>query len=423
MNTKMTIENNPFSLTRRTFVTGITTSGALLTLGSLAHSSYAQNRAPLTPRMLKGKVFDLSIDYQGVNFTGKERIATTVNNSLPAPTLVWKEGDRVTLRVKNNLATDSSIHWHGIILPTEMDGVPKLSFSGIKPNETFEYSFDVKQSGTYWYHSHSAYQEQLGVYGAIIIEPKAGKADAYDRDHVVVLSDWSDERPENIYKKLKKLPHYYNTKERTLNDLYHDIKNKGVANTWNERLMWNQMRMSDRDISDITGSTYTFLMNGNTPQDNWIGLFNNGEKVRLRFINAAAMTIFDVRIAGLKMTVVASDGQDIKPVSIDEFRIGVAETYDVIVEPEADSAYTIFAQAIDRSGYARGTLTPSPSLKAMIPDLDPMPILGHEDMGMTHTADSMASMNHGDHSMHMASSMRSGVAGYGSSKKIIHKKI
>jgi CopA family copper-resistance protein len=269
------------------------------------------------------------------------------------------------------------------------------------------------------------------LYGAIIIDPKDKDPVAYDRDYVVTLSDWSDEQPEAIYEKLKKLPHYYNTRERTVNDLYQDIKNKGVRQTWNEREMWNEMRMSDRDISDVTGWTYTFLMNGHSPDQNWSGLFKKGERIRLRFINAAAMTFFDVRIPGLKMTVVASDGQAIEPVTVDEFRMGVAETYDVIVEPDSDCAYTVFAQAIDRSGYARGTLTADRSINALIPDMDPAPVLTHADMGMGHSGMGHSSMQHSmegmNHSMPMNHAMHdlgpkqgSGLAGFGSAEKIIH---
>ncbi|MGS2716878.1 copper resistance system multicopper oxidase [Eionea flava] len=387
-------------LSRRRFVTGMAMGTAALGLG--LHSSLSLSNAisnsgvkRLPPQVLRGKQFDLNIAYQAVNMTGKERTATTVNGSLPAPTLRWKEGETVTLRVKNHLAHDSSIHWHGMILPSNMDGVPGLSFAGIKPGDTYEYQFEVNQSGTYWYHSHSGFQEQTGVYGAIVIDPKEPDPVAYDRDHVVVLSDWSDETPENIYAKLKKMSHYYNRRERTVGDLWRDIKEKGVSNTWNERSMWNQMRMSETDIADVTGETYTFLMNGMTPEDGWKALFKRGEKVRLRFVNAAAMTIFDVRIPGLKMTVVASDGQNIEPVSIDEFRIGVAETYDVIVEPDGDSAYTIFAQSIDRTGFTRGVLTSDASLEADIPAMDYAPTLDHSDMGM-----SMASMDHGAHAGH-----------------------
>lgn len=378
------IFNKPLS--RRQFVTGATTSAFALGLTGCASLVNDKQKATnhKTPSILKGNNFHLDINTLPVNFTGTVRLATAINGSIPSPILRWKEGETVTLNVKNHMAVDSSIHWHGMILPTEMDGVPGLSFAGIKPGETFKYQFKVNQSGTYWYHSHSGFQEQTGMYGAIIIDPKEPDPVSYDRDYVILLSDWSDESPESVYAKLKKMSHYYNFRERTVGDLWQDIKNKGASKTWQERAMWNDMRMSDTDISDVTGYTYTYLMNGITPDQGWKGLFHKGEKIRLRFINGAAMTIFDVRIPGLKMTVVASDGQNIQPVSVDEFRIGVAETYDVVIEPENDSAYAIFAQSIDRSGYTRGTLAPHESLEAEVPKMDYAPILGHRDMGMSH---------------------------------------
>ncbi|MGH1438648.1 MAG: copper resistance system multicopper oxidase [Cellvibrionaceae bacterium] len=404
-------------LSRRRFVTGLAMGSAALGLGLSANLSFGATIRRSTQQVLSGNQFDLSIGYQTVNMTGRERVANTVNGSLPAPVLRWKEGETVTLRVKNNLAHDSSIHWHGMILPSNMDGVPGLSFDGIKPGDTYEYQFDVNQSGTYWYHSHSGFQEQSGVYGAIVIEPKESDPVAYDRDHVVVLSDWTDEVPEKVYAKLKKRSHYYNFRERTADDLWRDIKGKGVSATWKERAMWNQMRMSETDIADVTGYTYTFLMNGMTPEEGWKALFNKGEKVRLRFINAAAMTIFDVRIPGLKMTVVATDGQNIEPVTIDEFRIGVAETYDVVVEPSDDSAYTIFAQSIDRSGYTRGVLTPDESWTAEVPEMDYAPVLAHRDMGMSHGSHG-GHANHGggDHSNHGANQGAMNHAGMDHSK-------
>lgn len=436
------------SLSRRHFVTGVVAGSLVMGIESWPRFAFASESYRREPETLSGKRFDLTIGYQPVNFTGKQRMATAVNGSVPAPVLHWREGDRVTLRVTNRLTHDSSIHWHGIILPTDMDGVPGLSFDGIKPGETYEYQFDVKQSGTFWYHSHSGFQEQTGVYGAIVIDPKEPDPVRYDRDYVVQLSDWSDEAPEGIYAKLKKMSSYYNFRERTAGDLWRDIKAKGVKNTWNERAMWNQMRMSDRDISDLTAYTYTFLMNGITPEDGWMGLFKRGEKVRLRFINSAAMTIFDVRIPGLKMTIVASDGQNIQPVTVDEFRISVAETYDVIVEPSDDSAYTIFAQSIDRTGFTRGTLTPDSGWTAEIPEMDPAPILGHREMGMgmdhiQHQMESTPGMDHGqhqmesmpgmDHSQHQMSGMATmdhsqqgsrstslGKAGYGSDREMTH---
>lgn len=445
-------------LNRRRFVTGIAAGGTLLGLGLGFNSQSAfamQNNNAIDngPAVLRGTHFDLSYSPTPVNLTGRERIATAINGSIPAPILRFKEGESVTLNVTNNMAVDTSIHWHGLILPSAQDGVPNISdgFKGIKPGETFRYQFPIKQSGTYWYHSHSGFQEQTGAYGAIVIDPIKPPPYQYDRDYVVLLSDWSDEDPNNVYHKLKKLSHYYNFRERTVNDALQEINTSGWKNFWSTRGMWNDMRMSDRDISDVTGYTYSFLTNGQTPDTGWTGLFKKGEKVLLRFINAAAMTFFDVRIPGLKMTVVASDGQYIQPVSVDEFRIGVAETYDVIVEPDADRAYSIFSQAIDRSGYARGTLTPDLSMTIDVPPMDPAPLLSHGDMGMDMSMmdhSSMTGMDHSkmghsmpeidhskmDHSkmnhnmpgmdnskMQMPSyEMGSGKAGFGSAQKIVH---
>ena len=425
----------PFS--RRRFVTGAAAGGALLSLGINPRNGFAFKAAHVEPQTLQGNRFGLHIGYQEVNFTGHRRIATAVNGTVPSPVLRWREGDRVTLRVTNQLAVDSSIHWHGILVPSDMDGVPGLSFNGIAPGKTFEYQFDVKQSGTFWYHSHSDFQEQTGMYGAIVIDPKQPEPFAYDRDYVVMLSDWSDEDPKKIYATLKKFSHYYNFRERTVGDLWRDLESQGLKQTWNQRAMWNDMRMSYRDISDVTGHTYTFLMNGQTPADGWIGQFKRGEKVRLRFINGAAMSFFDVRIPELKMTVVAADGQNIEPVTVDEFRIGVAETYDVIVAPKNDTAYSIFAQAIDRTGYARGTLTPDPSLRAAVPEMDPVPMLTHADMGMAmdHGADfgqpittsrpnsvsqANGAMDHSMHDMDDTVGSAAGRAGHGSTEPIIH---
>ncbi len=433
---------NEINLPRRRFVKGIAMGGALLGLGGISEQLLAAVASPSAQPMLRGKHFKLAIGPQPVNFTGKNRIATAVNGSVPGPILRWKEGDKITLDVTNNLTESSSIHWHGIILPTEMDGVPDISFNGIAPGQTFRYQFQVKQSGTFWYHSHSGFQEQTGHYGSIIIDPATPDPVSYDREYVVMLSDWSDEEPSDIYAKLKKLSGYYNFAERTTDDLIQDIRQKGLARTWTDRSMWNKMRMSDRDLSDVTGYTYTFLMNGQTPADGWTGIFKRGEKVRLRIINGSAMSFFDVCIPGLKMSVVAADGQNIEPVSVDEFRIGVAETYDVVVEPKDDRAYSIFAQAMDRTGYARGTLTPDPALTADLPEMDPYPLLTHQDMGMDMS--SMSGMDMGSmeddskkkntmaHSMHNMSDMgdsrqqmamdMSGTPGHGSKAEIVHAK-
>ena len=391
-------------LSRRRFVTGMAAGAALL--GMPAGASAAAPRANAAPQTLRGNQFDLHVNYMPVNFTGRERTAVAVNGSVPAPILRWKEGQTVTLNVTNHLAHDTSIHWHGIILPSNMDGVPGLSFNGIRPGETFTYQFELNQSGTYWYHSHSDFQEQIGHYGAIVIDPAGPDPVAYDRDYVVMLTDWSDDSPQDIYAKLKKEGHYFNRRRRTAGDLWQEIRQKGVAQTWRDREMWNEMRMSDRDISDVTGYTYTYLMNGQTPDANWTALFKRGEKIRLRFINGSAMSIFDIRIPGLKMKVVASDGQNIEPVSVDEFRIGVAETYDVVVEPADDQAYTLFAQTIDRSGYARGTLTPHPELRAEVPAMDYAPVLTHRDMGMDHSGHNMGGMSGMDHSGHDMGGMK-----------------
>lgn len=381
-------------ISRRQFVTSAIAGGALL--GLSPSSLIAQRQTVLEPDILRGKHFDLNLAYKPVNFTGMDSLATSINNSVPAPILRWREGDEITLQVTNNLAVDSSLHWHGIILPSNMDGVPSMSFDGIRPGESFEYKFTVKQNGTYWYHSHSGFQEQTGMYGAIIIDPIEPEPFSYDRDYVVLLSDWSDTSPDKIYSNLRKRSHYYNFNQRTVGDLFREIRDKGVSQAWNDRAMWNQMRMTDRDISDVTGYTYTYLMNGVSPDPGWLGLFSPNEKVRLRFINGSAMTIFDVRIPGLRMTVVAADGQNIEPITVDEFRIGTAETYDVIVEPDSDSAYSVFAQTIDRSGYALGTLSSDASFRAEIPKMDPRPVLGMRDMGM-----SMAGMDMSNSAMPM----------------------
>ncbi len=390
-------------ITRRTFVKGLAAGGAVTALGLSGCSNTNINKVAgkqMGPAKfshdpeLKGKVFNLTIDEQRVNFTGRARIATAINGTVPAPILRWKEGETVTLNVTNNMDVTSSIHWHGLILPNEMDGVPGLTFDGIKPGETFTYKFPLIQSGTYWYHSHSGFQEQTGMHGVIVIEPKDAYPYEFDREYVVSLSDWSDEDPNQIYAKLKKLSHYYNFNERTTGDLVEQLKKIGLKRTYADREMWNEMRMSQRDLSDVTGHTYTYLMNGQTPREGWRGLFKEGEKILLRFANTSAMSFFDVRIPGLKMTVVASDGQYIKPVKVDEFRIGVAETYDVIVEPDVDNAYTIFAQSLGRSGYARGTLAPDERLTARVPSLDAVPDLTHTDMGMD-----MSGMDHSGHDM------------------------
>ncbi|WP_186032522.1 copper resistance system multicopper oxidase [Burkholderia gladioli] len=388
------------NLGRRNFVTRLCAAGVAGGLGMWRPEVWALEGGD-RPRVLAGSEFDLAIARSSVEIGGRSRRATTVNGTLPGPVLRWREGDTVTLRVANRMDEASSIHWHGIVLPSNMDGVPGLSFDGIAPGSSYTYRFKVRQHGTYWYHSHSSLQEQTGVYGPLIIDPAQPEARRCERDYVVMLSDWSDEDPRRIKSKLKKQSNYYNFHQRTLVDLFRDARRDGWRATLADRRMWSAMRMSPTDLSDVGGYTYTYLVNGAAPDDNWTGLFNPGERVRLRFINASAMSYFDVRIPGLRMTVVAADGQDVEPVAVDEFRIAVAETYDVVVEPGSAEAYTIFAQSMDRSGYARATLARREGLAAPVPALDPRPLLTMTDMGMDHGAmagmssDAMQGMDHG----------------------------
>ncbi|MFE0499396.1 copper resistance system multicopper oxidase [Lysobacter soli] len=369
------------SPSRRRFVTGLA-AGGVATGAGLWHLPGTAVAAPAhSPNVLTGTQFDLSIDASPVNFTGRTRPAVTVNGSLPAPILRWREGDTVTLRVANRLPVQSSIHWHGLVLPANMDGVPGLSFDGIGPGETFIYRFDIRQSGTYWYHSHSLFQEQAGLYGAIVIDPREPAPYAFDREHVVLLSDWTDLEPAALFRRMKKMAGYDNFHKRTVGDFFDDVSRDGLSATLRDRGQWGRMRMTPTDLSDINANTYTYLLNGTAPLGNWTGLFRSGEKVLLRFINGSAMTYFDVRIPGLKMTVVAADGQYIHPVTVDEFRIAVAETFDVIVEPSGQDAYAIFAQDMGRTGYARGTLAVRHGLEAPLPAQDPRPILTMDDMG------------------------------------------
>ena len=381
------------AVSRRTFVKGLAVGGAAAGLGLWRTTALAQGITPAAWTTLSGTEFDLRIGETSMNFTGSPRVAITVNGSVPAPTLRWKEGDTVTMRVANTLGEDASIHWHGILLPANMDGVPGLSFHGIRPGETYVYRFKVRQAGTYWYHSHSGFQEQLGLYGPLVIEAREPEPFKYDREHVVMLTDWTDENPQRVFAKLKKRSDYYNFNQRTVGDFFRDVRNQGLKTAIADRNMWGEMRMNPTDLADVSGYTYTYLMNGTAPAGNWTGVFKPGERVRLRFINGSAMSYFDVRIPGLKMTVVAADGQYVHPVTVDEFRIATAETYDVIVEPTGQDAFTIFAQSLDRTAYAAGTLAVREGLRAPVPDLDPRPMLTMADMGhggMGHDMSSMA---------------------------------
>lgn len=389
---------------RRRFVKGLAAGGVLLGLSSRAMQAVAQ--AVETPAsasaapVLTGNVFDLVIAESPVNFTGKQTVATTINGSLPGPTLRWKEGEMVTINVTNKLREHTSIHWHGIILPFQMDGVPGISFAGIAPGETFTYKFKVKQSGTYWYHSHSGMQEQTGMYGAIVIDPADAGKKLADREHVILFSDWMDENPMSVLSKLKKQGDFYNLNRLTAGDFVRDARKDGVKAAMDTRAMWNEMRMNPTDLGDLSAAALTYLANGVTPAGNWTALFKPGEKVRLRCINGSGNTFYDVRIPGLKLKVVQVDGVDIDPVSVDEFRFGPGETCDLVVEPKED-AYTVFAQSMERTGYARGTLAIRAGLTAPVPAVDKPEWLSMGDMmgdmssmgGMDHGA--MGHMNHG----------------------------
>ncbi len=378
---------------RRQLIQALASAGLLSSLYPLL-PAMAREQSLLLPQRKEGNsdIFELSVVRSTLQIDNQlTSQAVTVNGLLPAPLLKMKEGREAVIRVHNQLDVDTSIHWHGLLLPYQMDGVPGVSFAGIKPQTTFEYRFPIIQNGTYWYHSHSGMQEQLGHYGPIVIEPAEGEVIAADRDYAIVLSDWSFEHPETIMRNLKVSEGYYNYQQRTVEDFFDDVETMGWQAAWQKSTMWGQMRMSSRDILDVTGSEYTYLINGKASSGNWTGLFKPGEKVRLRIINASAMTLFDFQIPGLAMTVISADGQPVQPVKTDEFRIGVAETYDVIVEPTAE-AYTLFAQAQDRSGYVRGTLAVQHGLSAPVPAMYPTVERGMDSMGAGHMMHDVTSM-------------------------------
>lgn len=388
------------SASRRQLLQGLILAGAT---GAMPGTLIAQsNNIALASRgtapVLRGPVVELEVAESTVNFSGSSRIATTINGSVPGPTLKFREGDEVTIRVTNRLRVSTSIHWHGILLPYQMDGVPGISFDGIAPGETFTYQFKLEQSGTYWYHSHSGFQEMTGMYGALIIEPREGELYAVEQDFIVQLSDWTDEEPRRAFNKLKIQSDVYNFNQPTVGDFFNDVVEKGLSYAFEKRRMWNQMRMSPTDLADLSSTTLTYLINGSPANANWTGIFKPNERVRLRFINSASNTLFDVRVPGLKMLVVQSDGQNIEPVSIDEFRFGPGETYDVIVEP-TQAAHTVFAQSMDRTGYVRCTLAVRAGLEASVPVVDPVEQLTMTDMmgevsamvGMSHVGQTPAS--------------------------------
>lgn len=384
-------------LDRRTFLArGAAIAGAAALAPLLPAWAQSGTRG-LQPDMpaLTGEDIALRIGHSPFTVGGRLGQAVTINGTLPAPLIRLKEGQNVRIAVSNMLDEDTSIHWHGVLLPFQMDGVPGVSFPGIRPGRTFVYEFPIRHAGTFWYHSHSGLQEQLGHYGPLIFDPADADPVAYDREHVLVLSDWSFMPPHTMMQKMKHGSGYFNRQKLTHSGL-HKEGDPEQKMPLKDRLMWQRMRMDPTDISDITASAYTYLINGHGPQENWTGLFRPGERVRLRVINASAMTIFNFRIPGLRMTVVQADGNNVRPVTVDEFQISVAETYDVIVEPADDRAFTIAAESVDRSGMARGTLAPRMGMSAVVPPLRPRPMLGMDDMGMGGMdKGSMGGMDHG----------------------------
>ena len=387
------METGPSPVSRRSFLRAAGAVGAIAALERLT-PAYAQsvgrplarrltNVPSITPLPTAAEPIDLTIRETSFGFGRRHATATTINGTIPGPLLRFREGEEAIIRVNNALREDTSIHWHGVLVPNPMDGVPGVNFAGIRAGETFTYRIPLRQYGTYWYHSHSGLQEQIGHYAPLIIDPIEPEPFQYDREYVVMLSDWSFEDPYSILDNIKKQSTYYNFQRRTVGDFFKDASRMGLRATIQDRLAWGKMRMSPTDISDVTGATYTYLVNGLPPASNWTGLFRRGERIRLRFINAAAGTYFDVRIPGLAMTVVAVSGQYVQPVTTDEIRMEIAQTYDVIVQPADDRAFTIFAESMDRSGFGRGTLAPRVGMSAEIPKRRPRPTLSMMDMGMT----------------------------------------
>jgi CopA family copper-resistance protein len=360
---------------RRNFLTTSLGAGAALGASGLTPAwALPASKGNMGIPALTGTNFDLEVSKFKTRINGRETMAIGVNGSVPAPLIRFREGDDITLNVKNTLDTDTSIHWHGLLVPFEMDGVPGVTFPGIKPGKTFQYKFAVPQNGTYWYHSHSGLQEQVGHYGPIIIDPKDADPVKYDREYALVLGDWIYSDPNKLFAKLKKNAESLNFNQPTISDT------KGLKG------MWGAMRMSPNDLVDVGGETYTYVINGHSTADNFDMVFNPGERVRIRIINAAAMTLFNVRIPGLPMTVVQSDGLNVRPIETDEFQMGVAETYDVIVEPIEAKPFAFVAESIDRSGQVVATLAPRPGMRAQAPKLRKVPSLTMKDMGMDHSS-------------------------------------
>jgi CopA family copper-resistance protein len=382
------MEANVDQITRRELF--VAAAAAALNAGVLGEWARAgdaiseRSSAPAEIRVTHEQPTDLIIDRARLRIAGRATTsAITINGGIPAPTLRMREDEDVVIRVRNRLRDqDTSIHWHGLLVPSDMDGVPGVSYPGIRPGQTFTYRFKLRQHGTYWYHSHSGFQEQLGHYGALIIDPAEPEPFSHDCEHVVVLSDWTFEDPYTVFRKLKTFEGYYNFQRQSVAELIKRAQKEGVGDTLRGRMQWEAMRMDPTDIADVTGATLKFLMNGRSPAENWTAVAKPGQRIRLRLINAATSTFFDFRIPGLSLTVVAADGQYVRPVETDELRLAVAETYDVLVTLPDDRAYTLFAEAMDRSGYARGTLASREGLMAAVPARRPRPLLTMADMGM-----------------------------------------
>jgi len=350
----------------------------------------ALSLAATLPAIATAETYNITVDNVLIDTGDFVKEGIGYNGASPGPVLKFKEGEEVTINVTNNLSETTSIHWHGLILPYQMDGVPDISYEGIKPGDTFTYKFPVVQSGTYWFHSHSGFQEPDGAYGAITIAPKKREPFRYNKDYVVQLTDKHPHSGSRIMRNLKMVSDYYNRKQQTLSDFFKDVEKNGFDSTTSDWMNWGSMRMMPTDVEDLQG--FTPLINGKGPKQNWTGLFEPGERIRLRLINSSAMTYFDFRIPGLSMLVVAADGNNVQPVKVDELRIGVAETYDVIVRPMDNKAYTLFAESMGRTAFARGTLAPRDGMEAEIPEMRDSPLLTMADMGMDHS--SMAGMDH-----------------------------
>lgn len=397
------MSNTPPSPARRTLLKTMLAAGLLA--GAGGKRALAQVLSSTSGGAALHAEYDLVIAETTADFTGTRAAAVAINGKIPGELLHLREGGSATLRVTNRLKDHTALHWHGLLVPNAMDGVPHITFPGIMPGETFTYRFDLKQNGTYWYHSHSALQEVVGCYAPIIIESAEPEPFRYQRDYVVMLSDWIDTPPAEVLANLKKVEGYYNRRRITtpqfLSALFHAPDEAARKKLWDERMAWNKMRMDPTDISD-GGEDWTYLMAGQTPQQNWTGLFEPGERVRLRFINSSPLNFFDVRIPGLSMTVVQVDGQHVRPVEVDEFRIGNGETYDVIVQPAERKAYTVFAPTAARIGYARGTLAPQAGMSAPVPEQGAQPLRSLDEMGHEHAGHAAPAGDHAAHSEHAA---------------------